>query len=117
MARQYYGEEPLNNNEDITDLRDWLKQAGVNTIYDLSNWDHRGDWTGWDFHGVPARLSLQQTLLEDLLEEVALVNRSIKDSSVGASPESTPQLQVTEHCRPQETENKHQPSGRMSGIP
>lgn len=74
------GKEPLNNNEDIADLRDWLKQAGVNTIYDLSIWDQRGDWTRWDFHGVPARLSHQQTLLEDLLEEETPVNRSMKDS-------------------------------------
>eukprot|EP00253_Pinus_taeda_P006485 PITA_06485 len=35
---------------------------------------------GWDFQGVPARLSLQQTLLEDLVEEAAPVNRSMKDS-------------------------------------
>eukprot|EP00253_Pinus_taeda_P033982 PITA_33982 len=57
------------------------QQAGVNTIYALSNWDHRGDWAGWDFRGVPARLSLEQTLLEDLLEEAAPINRSMKDSS------------------------------------
>eukprot|EP00253_Pinus_taeda_P034784 PITA_34784 len=74
------GKEPLNNNEEITDLRDWLKQAGVNTIYELSKWDQCGDWAGWDFHGVPARFSLQQTLHEDLLEEAAPVNRSMKDS-------------------------------------
>ncbi|MCY6524894.1 hypothetical protein, partial [Actinobacillus pleuropneumoniae] len=42
------GKEPLAENVDITNLRDWLKQAGVNNLYDLSNWDQRGDWAGWD---------------------------------------------------------------------
>jgi len=74
------GKEPLAENVDIIDLRDWLEQAGVNSLYDLSNWDQRGDWAGWDFHGVPAQLSLQQTLLVDLLEDTAPVNRAMKYS-------------------------------------
>lgn len=73
------GKEPLKDNEDIADLRDWLKQAGVNTIFELSNWDQRGDWAGWDFHGVPERLTHQQILLEDLMEEAAPINRTMKD--------------------------------------
>jgi hypothetical protein len=56
-----------------------MERAGVNSLYDLSKWDQRGDWAGWDFHGVPARLSLQQSMLEDLLEDAAPVNRTMKD--------------------------------------
>lgn len=73
------GKEPLKDNEDIADLRDWLKHAGVNTIFELSKWDHRGDWIGWDFHGVPERLTHQQILLEDFLEEAVPTKRNMKD--------------------------------------
>eukprot|EP00253_Pinus_taeda_P023946 PITA_23946 len=73
------GKEPLRDNEDIANLRDWLKQAGVNTVFDLSKWDQRGDWDGWDFHGVPERLTHQQTLFEDMLEEAAPINKTMKD--------------------------------------
>jgi hypothetical protein len=74
------GREPLAENVDITDLRDWMERAGVNSLYDLSKWDEHGDWAGWDFHGVPARLSLQQSTLVDLLEDTTPVNRTMKDS-------------------------------------
>ena len=47
------GRDPLAENEEITELREWLESTGINSIYDLSKWDHRGDWAGWDFHGVP----------------------------------------------------------------
>jgi exonuclease III len=73
------GREPLAENDEIADLRDWLERAGVIRLYDLSKWDHRGDWAGWDFHGVPPRLSQQQSILVDLLEDVAPVNRTTKD--------------------------------------
>jgi hypothetical protein len=73
------GREPLAENGEISDLRKWLERAGVYTLYDLSKWDHRGDWAGWDFLGVPPRLSQQQSTLVDLLEEAAPVNRFIKD--------------------------------------
>jgi hypothetical protein len=69
----------LAENVDIADLRDWLERAGVNRLYDLSKWDQHGDWEGWDFHGVPPRLSQQQSMLEDLLEDAAPVNRTMKD--------------------------------------
>jgi hypothetical protein len=48
------GREPLADNVDITDLRDWMEKAGVNNLYDLSKWDQHGDWVGWDFQGVLA---------------------------------------------------------------
>jgi hypothetical protein len=73
------GKEPLAENENIAELRDWLERAGINNLYDLSKWDQRGEWAGWDFHGIPARLALQQSTLEDLLEDAAPVNRSMKD--------------------------------------
>jgi len=73
------GKEPLAENENIAELKDWLERAGINNLYDLSKWDQRGEWAGWDFHGIPTHLALQQSTLEDLLEDAAPVNRSMKD--------------------------------------
>lgn len=67
-------------NDEIAELRDWLERAGINSIYDLSISDSHGDWAGWDLHGVPARLSDQQNQLEDLLKDVAPVNRYMRDN-------------------------------------
>jgi len=47
------GHDPLAENKEITELREWLESMGINSIYELSKWDHHGDWSGWDFHGVP----------------------------------------------------------------
>jgi hypothetical protein len=57
-----------------------LQRERVNILYDLSKWDEHGDWAGWDFHGVPAWLSLQLSTFEDLMEDAAPVNRTMKDS-------------------------------------
>jgi len=35
--------EPLEDNEEIADLKYWLKRAGINRVYDLSNWDSHDD--------------------------------------------------------------------------
>jgi exonuclease III len=72
--------DPLEDNEEITDLKEWLERAGINSVYDLSKWDSHDDWKGWDFFGVPDRLKQQQCILEELLEEAAPVNRKTKDS-------------------------------------
>jgi ribonuclease HI len=73
------GKAPLAENEDIADLRNWLVRAGIKNLYNLSKWDQQGDWIGWDFHGIPARLAQQQSELEDLLEDAAPINRYMKD--------------------------------------
>jgi ribonuclease HI len=72
--------EPLEDNDEIADLKDWLERAGINSVYELSNWDSHDDWKGWDFFGVPDRLNQQKRILEELLEEAAPVNRKMKDS-------------------------------------
>eukprot|EP00253_Pinus_taeda_P006872 PITA_06872 len=74
------GCNPLEENEDIVDLRDWMIHTGINNLRDLSVWDRRGDWAGWDFHGAPVWLSTQKNLLTELLEDSTLENRHIKDS-------------------------------------
>eukprot|EP00253_Pinus_taeda_P033856 PITA_33856 len=75
------GHDPLEKNEDISDLRDWLIRAGINSLYDLSVWDHWGEieWAGWDCHGVPVWLTPQKNLLVELLEDSTPENRYMKD--------------------------------------
>ena len=71
---------PLADHADISELRSWLERAGVKSLYELSKWNQRGEWEGWDLHGVPNRLAYQQSQLEDLLEDAAPVHRATKDS-------------------------------------
>eukprot|EP00253_Pinus_taeda_P013603 PITA_13603 len=56
-----------------------LERAGVKSLYELSKWNQRGEWEGWDVHGVPNRLKYQQSLLEDRLEDASPVHRASKD--------------------------------------
>eukprot|EP00253_Pinus_taeda_P015605 PITA_15605 len=72
--------DPLAEFDEIAELRIWLERAGINSLYDLSNWDCHDDWQGWDFFGVPERLNQQKCALEELLEEAAPVNRKMKDT-------------------------------------
>jgi hypothetical protein len=71
--------DPLKDNDEITELKEWLERAGINSVYDLSKWDSHDDWKGWDFYEVPDRLK-QGGTLEELLEDAAPVNRTSKDS-------------------------------------
>lgn len=73
------GNAPLQENREIAEIKDWLERAGVKRIFELPKWNHRGDWEGWDFHGVPDRLSHQQAQLEDLLDEAAPVHKAARD--------------------------------------
>jgi hypothetical protein len=54
--------DPLKDNDEITDLKEWLERAGINSVYDLSKWDSHDDWKGWDFYGVPDRLKHNKAL-------------------------------------------------------
>ena len=74
------GNAPLEEHMDITELRTWLERAGVKHLYELSKWNQRGEWAGWDLHGVPDRLTYQQSQLEDHLLNAAPVHRAAKDS-------------------------------------
>eukprot|EP00253_Pinus_taeda_P016670 PITA_16670 len=49
------------------------------TIFDISNWDHRYEWTGWAIPDPPAHLQTQINSFLDLLEDVAPIHRSMKD--------------------------------------
>ena len=74
------GRDPLEENEEIADLKDWLIRTGINRLRDLSVWDHRGEWASWDLHSAPVWLSAQKNLLIELLEDSTPENRHIKDS-------------------------------------
>jgi ribonuclease HI/exonuclease III len=74
------GRDPLEANQDIAEIRDWLIRAGKIRLFDISMWDSRGDWAGWDFTGIPDWLSHQKNLLAELLEGANPENRNLRDS-------------------------------------
>lgn len=84
------GRDPLEDIEEITELRVWLMSAGINRLRDLSVWDHQGDWAGWDLHDAPGWLSAQKNQLIELLEESTPENRHTKDSCAGVRHVFTP---------------------------
>jgi ribonuclease HI len=73
------GSDPVEENEDIADIREWLARACKNRLYNLSVWDCRGDWAGWDLNGIPDWLTPQKNLLAELLEVATLENRYMRD--------------------------------------
>jgi len=74
------GNDPLEENENIMDIREWLLQAGKTRLYDISNWDSRGEWAGWDTNGIPDGLTHQKNHLIDFLEGSSPEHRHIRDS-------------------------------------
>jgi ribonuclease HI/exonuclease III len=74
------GSEPLEANQDIADIREWLTRTGKIRLYDISMWDCRGDWAGWDLNGIPDWLTPQKNLLVELLEGSTPENRHMRDS-------------------------------------
>lgn len=68
------GHDPLAENEEIAELGEWLERVDINNIYDLSTWDIRDEWAGWNFHGALTHLSDQRNYLEELLEEATPIN-------------------------------------------
>eukprot|EP00253_Pinus_taeda_P023626 PITA_23626 len=69
----------LMNNDEIAELRDWLEIKGKHSIYDISNWDQRNEWSGWAIPDPPAHLQIQKNTFLDLLEAAAPIHRSMKD--------------------------------------
>lgn len=74
------GHDPLEQIDEIKELRVWMMGAGINRLRDLSVWDHRGEWAGCDLHDAPGWLSMQRNQLIELLEELTPENWYIKDS-------------------------------------
>jgi hypothetical protein len=72
--------DPLEANQELADIREWLTRAGKTRLFDISKWDCRGDWIGWDLNDTPEWLTYQKNLLVDLLECSTPENRHLKDS-------------------------------------
>lgn len=74
------GSDPLEGNEDIVDIREWLLRAGKTRLYDLLIWDSQGECAGWDLNGIPDWLTPQKNLLIELLEGSTPEHRQMRDS-------------------------------------
>jgi len=74
------GNDPLEGNEDIVDIRESLLHAGKTRLYDISNWDSKGEWASWDLNSIPDWLTPQKNLLIESLEGSSPKHRQIRDS-------------------------------------
>jgi hypothetical protein len=57
------GHPPLENSEEIKEIREWLTQRDFIKLADISSWDATGNWWAWELPEIPAHLQNQKTLL------------------------------------------------------
>eukprot|EP00253_Pinus_taeda_P004292 PITA_04292 len=73
------GRNALIHNEEIAGIRDWLIAAGKTRLFDISDWDQRGDWVGWAIPAPPDHLQQQKKKIMTLLIDAAPIHRSMQD--------------------------------------
>ena len=64
----------------MEDLSNWAIDNGLVTLYDLSTWDRKGDWTGWKLLQPPDHLRYAVKFLLPLLHGMAPISKSSKYS-------------------------------------
>jgi len=70
---------PLNSHTEIRDIRNWLHEAGIRKLNDISEWDSKGNWIEWAIPPVPAQFQHQSEILKSLLLNAAPIHRNIAD--------------------------------------
>lgn len=74
------GHPPLENAEEINEIREWLTQHNLNRLVDISSWDASGNWLAWNLPETLAYLQHQKALLIKLLFDLALVHLRVSDT-------------------------------------
>ena len=64
----------------MEDLSKWAIDNGLVTLYDLSTWDRKGNWTGWKLLHPPDHLRHADDLLLPLLNGMAPISKKSRDS-------------------------------------
>eukprot|EP00253_Pinus_taeda_P021952 PITA_21952 len=70
---------PLNSYEEIRDLRDWLHEAGIRKLNEISAWDSKGNWIDWAIPPMPVQCQYQIAILKTLVSNAAPVHRNSAD--------------------------------------
>eukprot|EP00253_Pinus_taeda_P007380 PITA_07380 len=73
------GRNSLIDNEEIAGIRDWLIAAGKLRLFDISDWDQRGDCAGWAIPAPPVHLQQQLKIFMNLIDDAAPIHRSMQD--------------------------------------
>jgi hypothetical protein len=73
------GEEPLGQNLGIQNIKQWLQEQHVFTLWDLSAWDNENNWIDWNLGDHPSRLEEEAKLLSKLLQGKAPLNQAARD--------------------------------------
>lgn len=73
------GDQPMNHEEGISNIRDWLQDRNLNTLWDISSWSEDGLWERWQLGEVPQWLEGEASVLLDKLQGKAPVKASSKD--------------------------------------
>jgi hypothetical protein len=69
----------LGQNLGIQNIKQWLQEQHVFTLWDLSAWDNENNWIDWNLGDHPSRLEEEAKLLSNLLEGKAPLNQTARD--------------------------------------
>ena len=73
------GHPPLDESNDFTELRDWLKEKGIRKIDDISEWDTNGNWLQWNLPRPPEHLYTQLASFKNAISDYAPVHKDEED--------------------------------------
>lgn len=71
---------PLKSHDEIRDLRCWLLDVRYHKLFEITEWDHKGNWQDWSFQIIPGHLLPQLAALKSLLSNIVPNHRDSPDS-------------------------------------
>ena len=74
------GHPPLAENNEISEIREWLIAKGIRKTKDIFDWDRVGNWQRWVFPRVPVHLNYQLDALKVAISDFATVHTDDKDT-------------------------------------
>jgi ribonuclease HI/exonuclease III len=75
------GDPPLEQHQDLQDLKRWMDSQNLSTLSDISDWEEERPhlWQKWDAPNRPANLEKQWAALKKLLQGKAPLKKAGKD--------------------------------------
>jgi len=75
------GDPPLEQHQDLQDLKRWMESQNLSTLSDISDWEEERPhlWQRWDAPNRPANLERQWAALKKLLQGKAPLKKAGKD--------------------------------------
>jgi hypothetical protein len=75
------GDPPLEQHQDLQDLKRWMDSQNLSTLSDISDWEEERPhlWQRWDAPNRPANLEIQWAALKKLLQRKDPLKKAGKD--------------------------------------